>query len=586
MGIPTYFSHIIKRYPNVLSKLKKKGQRQESSRSKTIDNALLVRRKENNKEVHRNVDKLYLDSNSIIYDSISELTYDDDTSFENKLIQKVCSKLEEYISMVSPTKLVYIAFDGIAPHAKLKQQKNRRYKAWYMKQYNDKINNQDDSEYVPNVSSWDTSSITPGTEFMNKLNLQLRYYFRNSKKFSTHSVIISGSDEAGEGEHKIMSHIRNSSVVGDQTHSQSEVVFVYGLDADLIMLTLNHLTYCPSLYLFRETPEFIKSVDKSLDPCENYVIDVPYLKDSINKCILGEDILEDKSDISNYCCIEDYMFICFLLGNDFLPHFPSLNLRTVGMDYVIETYRNVILSSSYRIIEKDVDNRKVINWKHFRLLVRELAKNEKSNIMTEHRHRDKMERRIRELRDTKNVRSGDSFDEFMMDSPILERPAEKYINPFDHGWETRYYDMLCDIDLKKDTKEYDNKHKHRNEHPEIKRLCMNYLEGLEWTYNYYTGQRMDWEWSYKYNYAPLLHDLQYIIPYASDKKIIKDEDAVKYPTLSEAEQLAYTLPYSSRYLLPLPVRRKIEKSREESLKYYEIEWAYCRYFWEGHVLFK
>ena len=573
MGIPSYFSHVIRKFPSVISKLKTMCIKNKSS-------TLLLKYSNKDRVDYKKVDRLYLDSNSIIYDSIVDLSYGiDKDEFESKLIQKVCLKLEEYIRMVSPKEMVYIAFDGIAPQAKLKQQKTRRYKSWYMKQYDHRITTGADEEYIPNKTSWDTSAITPGTEFMNKLNLQIRYYFRNAKLFSTNSIIISGSDEEGEGEHKIMTHIRES----DEKSIKKDNVFVYGLDADLIMLTLNHLTYCPNLYLFRETPEFIKSINKTLDPNENYVIDISKLSESIESCIYGKDV-DTSSDTKP--CIEDYMFICFLLGNDFLPHFPSLNIRTIGMDYIIDTYRNIILNRNIRIINNKGNAERGINWKHLRLLIRELAKNERANFMSEHKHRDRMEKRIRDNRDARNVDSDEKFEVYMMDSPILERPVEKYINPFDHGWETRYYDMLCNIDLN-EIKRIDKSNKivHRNEYSDIRKICNNYLEGLEWTYNYYTGIRTDWSWCYQYNYAPLLYDLQYTIPYSDGKEIIESENIVSNPKNTDVEQLSYTLPRSSSYLLPIPLQRSqnVTSNRGEFMN---IEWAYCRYFWESHVLFK
>ena len=385
MGIPTYFSHIIRKYPNVISKLQTyKGHGNMKDHVKV----------KNNK-----VDRLYLDSNSIIYDSMAEIKFDDVETFEQKLISLVCEKIEEYIRLVSPKKLVYIAFDGIAPQAKLQQQKSRRYKSWFMKQYDNCVEANERRMYEPNKSYWDSSAITPGTEFMNNLNLQIRYYFRNPKKFMTQSIIISGSDEPGEGEHKIMCHIRQ-----DKDNVISDKTFVYGLDADLIMLTLNHLTYCQEMYLFRETPEFIKSINSTIDPFENYVIDVEYLRKSINKCVYGRDNIEKEN-----CVIDDYIFVCFLLGNDFLPHFPSLNIRTIGMDYVIDTYRNMILQRNIRIITENKKKEKIINWKNLRILVRELAKNERSNLINEHKHRDKMERRIRGIRGSKKISRDDKI---------------------------------------------------------------------------------------------------------------------------------------------------------------------------------
>ena len=53
-------------------------------------------------------------------------------------------------------------------------------------------------------------------------------------KESTHEkkIIISASDQPGEGEHKLFQHIRNNNFHKDET------TIIYGLDADLIMLAL------------------------------------------------------------------------------------------------------------------------------------------------------------------------------------------------------------------------------------------------------------------------------------------------------------------------------------------------------------
>ena len=238
MGIPAYFSYIIKNYPNILQKFQKNIA----------------------------VNHLYLDSNSVVYDSMREIEYSgNNDDFERKLINAVCKKIENYIQQISPTHLVYIAFDGVAPVAKLNQQRNRRYKSWFMGQYE-----------PTNIPQWDSTAITPGTEFMNKLNLQVRYHFRKPNAYNVKQVIISGSDSPGEGEHKIFEYIRENT---DDIKNMKSVI--YGLDADLIMLTINHLQYCKNMYLFRETPDFIKSIDNTLDPNFMYVIDIPQFKNNL-----------------------------------------------------------------------------------------------------------------------------------------------------------------------------------------------------------------------------------------------------------------------------------------------------------------
>jgi 5'-3' exoribonuclease 2 len=104
-------------------------------------------------------------------------------------------------------------------------------------------------------------------------------------------------------------------------------------------------------------------------------------------------------------------------------------------------------------------------------------------------------------------------------------------------------------------------------------VCVNYLEGLEWVYKYYTKDCEDWEWRYKYDYAPLMKDIIKHIP----KRIILKS---KKEGLSEREQLMYVLPYENMYLL----EEKKEINEELYPKHYEFKWGYCRYFWEAHPI--
>ena len=225
MGIPSYFSFIIKNHGKIIRKLNK-----------------------------AHVHNLYLDSNSIIYDTLR--------NGRENLILNVCLKIEEYIQEIRPDHTIMIAFDGIAPVAKLEQQRNRRYKSAFEKKIKKRV--------IPNYcEEWNTSAITPGTEFMVNLNKNIKNYFRGKEQaYNVKNIIVSGSDEVGEGEHKIFQYIR------DKNHTDLTTV-VYGLDADLIMLCLNHLNIAPKLYLFRETPEFVKSIRKELEPNETYILDIP-----------------------------------------------------------------------------------------------------------------------------------------------------------------------------------------------------------------------------------------------------------------------------------------------------------------------
>ena len=216
MGIPSYFTYIVKNHRDII---------------KEFDNSNI------------NIDNLYLDSNSIIYDAVINLKlkkFINNHSFEEELIKDICSKLDYYINIIKPSKNIFISFDGVAPVAKLNQQKNRRYKSWFQGEIMKSIIK------VPDTFNWDTAAITPGTKFMEKLDKELNKYFILSKKYDN-KIKLSTSKEYGEGEHKIFEYIRNN----PDYHKKTTTV-IYGLDADLIMLTLNHLVYSDNLYLFRK----------------------------------------------------------------------------------------------------------------------------------------------------------------------------------------------------------------------------------------------------------------------------------------------------------------------------------------------
>jgi 5'-3' exonuclease len=528
MGIPAYFSYIIKNYPNILQKFQKNFQ----------------------------ANHLYLDSNSIIYDCLRKIKYTgDNDEFERQLINITCKNIEAYVQQISPSHLVYIAFDGVAPVAKLNQQKNRRYKSWYIGNYNNNSDNSNDisvSNTTTNTVSgnqWDSTAITPGTEFMNKLNLQVQYHFRNAASYNVKHIIVSGSDQPGEGEHKIFEYIR----MNRETINNMKTV-IYGLDADLIMLTINHLQICTDMYLFRETPDFIRSIDKSLDPNSLYVINIPEFKNQL-VYYLNNDT--EPSTEAEHSRINDYIFLCFMLGNDFLPHFPALNIRRNGMDILLETYRNVLGKNKQNIIKDG----KII-WRNFRKVVKELADNETMYIQNDYSERNKQETRPVKLED-----DASRFDKEMLHAPSKCREVEKYINPFDDYWEVRYYDMLFDIDINDGYR---------------KQICTNYLEGLEWTFKYYSSGCIDWRWSYKYHYPPLLKDLIKHIPYFEDELLtVKEKNPVK-----DLVQLSYVLPRNSLGFLPKRVENKLLDEYNDMYRTdYEFEWSYCRYFWECHVKF-
>lgn len=520
MGIPSYFSYIVKNHPNIIKKYFK--------------NVLKV-------------DNLYLDCNSIIYDAYNKMEFDKLTeSVAISIIKRVISKIEEYILTIQPSKTVIIAFDGVAPVAKLEQQRSRRYKSWYQNEVSRTIFKKEKEK----VDAWNTTAITPGTKFMSELNEIVTKHF-NQDYCSTSNIskiFVSGSNKVGEGEHKMFDYIR----LNPEKHA-TETTIIYGLDADLIMLSINHLPICPNIYLFRETPHFIQSIDSSLEPESNYYLDIPELTQAIVKYMNNDRELTSQEQKNK---VYDYIFLCFFLGNDFLPHFPAINIRTGGVDKMLNAYKATIGDSN-----ENLTDGKTIFWKNVRKVIQFLANMEEEFIIKEHRSRNNKERQL--LPDTTPEEKFKKFEA----TPLYEREIEHFINPVKPHWQSRYYRVLFGI--KSDTKD------------EQKRdIAINYLQGLEWTMKYYTSGCPDWRWRYKYNYPPLLQDLIRYTPIF---------DTVFVPQkpinpVSEIVQLCYVLPRTSLNLLPNKLFFELIRRYDHWYKgNCDYVWAYCRYFWESHV---
>jgi 5'-3' exoribonuclease 2 len=203
---------------------------------------------------------------------------------------------------------------------------------------------------------------------MNELNISMNTYFKNHQS-NIGEIIISGSNEPGEGEHKIFQYIRDH-----PTQHKNETTIIYGLDADLIMLSINHLPISKHIYLFRETPEFIKSIDKNLEPNENYLLDIPELASIITTDMNNGSKM---TNIQQNNRIYDYIFLCFFLGNDFLPHFPAANIRTGGIDKLLNAYKHTV----GKLNENLTDGTKIY-WKNLRKIVSFMAENEEQFIQT------------------------------------------------------------------------------------------------------------------------------------------------------------------------------------------------------------
>lgn len=482
MGIPSYFSHILKNYS--------------------------ITKKYENKNHDNNL--LFLDCNSFVYDAI----YADIEITNNNIFKFVINRILYFIYLLSP-KQTYIAFDGIVPMAKMKQQRERRFKSHILKKT--------DKEKKQII--FDTCQITPGTQFMNELDSYVEKFVKSQKNSN---IIFSGSNQYGEGEHKIFNYIRKNNV-------KSNTIYIYGLDADLIILSLGHLKYCSSTFLIRE--DF-----------ENTLIELDIK--SLESCIHKE--FNPKKSVS--VASNDYITLSFLLGNDFLPHSPILNIRTKGIPNLLNCYKKTT-----KINRKTLSNGSNINWSFFRDLCNELACNEYDYLNEEISFREKQQKYI-----LSNEKKQD-----IVNLPIINRDHEKMLMMEGNNWKKMYYEILF--------------HEENVDDSFIQRVCISYIEGIQWCLAYYTGECIDTEWFYHYAYPPLFSDLVKYIPKQQCDLFPNPIKSIK----SSTEQLCIVLPPSSYYLLPLKIQEKMNQYINFTgfdITNIHLQWDFCTYLWESHPI--
>jgi len=186
------------------------------------------------------------------------------------------------------TKNVFIAVDGVAPLGKIHQQRQRRYK----------YKTEDYHDICPM-----SIELTPGSSYMKRLHILLKKYC------TKHNYIYSSCYENDEGEHKLIHYIRKIKTIQN--------VVIYGLDADLLFLslTINHNTV-----VMREKQYFDNIIDTQ--NTYNYV--------SINT-------LKNKIKSFNIP-VNDFIILCFLIGNDFIPSILSLHIKKNGISHLIKAY--------------------------------------------------------------------------------------------------------------------------------------------------------------------------------------------------------------------------------------------------------
>jgi 5'-3' exoribonuclease 1 len=435
MGIPYYFYHLTKKYKNIV-----------------------------NYTAPSNINIYAIDFNGIIHPEAAKETNQD------KLFLNLWNKIKNYDEIYKPVKL-YICIDGVAPFAKIIQQRKRRYLTIFRNKL-DKIK-----------SEWDTNAISTGTTFMNSLDNYLNSKINEEIKTT---YFLDGSINNGEGEHKIFTHL-NSNLTTDN-------IIINGLDADLIILSL--ISGISNIYLMRENND-----------------EIMYLNINNLKEALLSELRIKWTNLNDIDIIESYCVMCSILGNDFIPHIPTLNMKNNGLNTLID-FTTIAIKETGSLVSENKINKNCLTY-----IFNLISKDEDTQLFIEvSKFIEKRPTNMTTLSSEYGLKNKDKLT------------YDIYNN--NKKWRYYYYKSLFDININYDSSL-------------VSSVVSSFIKGIYWTYNYYKKFDLDYEWFYPYNFPPTSKDISNYLKVTSNIPDITNNGTF----LSSKYQLLLILPIQSNHLL-------------------------------------
>lgn len=334
---------------------------------------------------------------------------------------------------------------------------------------------------------------------------------------------------------------------------------MYGQDADLIMLGL--VSHEPHFTLLREIVDFgggFQRNDNALKAVTKFTkqSDFQLLHLSILREYLAIDFAYglDPKTVDLESIIDDWVFMTFLVGNDFLPHMPTLDISHGAFDLLFNTYkeqRRTWGEGEYLTQAGEIKDAarleaflKIIGAAETETF--ESLEASDAQFVQKQRRWNKRDGKAAgpsdaELAEAENAKQGDYQS---MLEEMIDNHGED--GQFVEGWE-----------LPTDNKTKDHKGRYYFEKLKLTpaniddhlALRQSYIEGLMWCLAYYYRGCISWGWFYPYHYGPLISDLTDL------PNVFKKINFEIGAPLKPFEQLMSCLPPASASIVPKPYRK-------------------------------
>lgn len=508
---------------------------------------------------------------------------------EEEFFSAIFKEIFDYLNEVKPKEYLILAVDGVAPMAKITQQRKRRFIPKDSKDTSHNIDTEYDDEDSMDLmnSLFNSNAITPGTDFMAKLDYYMLHFLELNTKRSDfimpEKVVYSSHYVSGEGEHKIFELLREKQVVIKDRDSANIIV---GSDADLVMLSmLCPEELLPNPLLWRrekndkkhpETgkPSKVDSDKNIIKFGEKYelIFDYgEYIHDFFNIGALRYAIYQELSSgiqdiVTEHQIIRDFVLMLYLIGNDFVPPVISLTgweetdktvniMFSIYTDYLMMDIPPNADSQDILLIKDDNS----INWSRFSTFLKILAGQEPQLLINMYKNLDK------KSKDKK--RKDPVYKLKILDENIFKHEDDNQYDINFDKFRNLYYEKALSPATDR-CKKFMLKHQiegYPYTKAAVQTMIYEYLKGLQWIFQYYSlgTKAVTSRYVYNYFHAPLLSELASTIDYLMNNDSLPTLDTVRRqitdPYITPIHQLMAVMPHKSYDLIPEPYRSLMTK---------------------------
>jgi 5'-3' exonuclease len=175
---------------------------------------------------------------------------------------------------------------------------------------------------------------------------------------------------------------------------------------------------------------------------------------------------------------------------------------------------------THTIVKKDNDLY-VINYEGVYALLKEWEQEEERRMLHSFKKKVQMRGHVQQCLDTKPI-------EWLVEGPLISKTSEGW--KLDSSWKDVYTKQWLNCESRQD----------------IRKLCREYMYGLQWVLDYYTGQRpVTMTWCFPCLLPPLWCHLTQFLEYQEESFVSHTESIPIQPH----EQLAMVLPLESWHLI-------------------------------------